>query len=95
MAEATGRGGSRNWRLCFRTTRGQYWAVKDMAREHGWAASTLCYWMVEHMMTRLAAAGFDDRMELLRSLLGPAGLAALERDVEKGIARGVDQDVPW
>lgn len=95
MAEVTGKASSRIYRLCFRTTRPTYYWLRDMAAEHGWTTSTLVYWMVDHCLEQIAGSTIEERLEVLKSHLGPSGLERFEKDVEKGLSTEPDQDVPW
>lgn len=90
-----GRANSRNHRICCRTTRQEYWALREMARERGISLSTLLYWMVDHVYAEVLENDTSTVLETISSHLGEEDMARFKRSVESSLARACKDDVPW
>lgn len=85
----------RNWRLCFRLSRNEYWEIKEQARILDVTPSTLLNWVVRGHLHQTSAQYPDALVQDVASRLGEYGRQAWLKAVEKGLTAAADEEVPW
>lgn len=85
----------RNHRICFRTTRGDYYLAENAARQYGTTRSELVYWLAFAGLFDFYNLRQDDWIESMRARMGEVALARFNKFVEKAVDVPNPDDVPW
>lgn len=87
--------GPRNWRLCFRLGRNEYWEIKEQARVLDITVSTLLDWVIRAHLHQTSSQYPEELVDDVARRLGDYGRDQWRKAVEKGLAACADEEVPW
>lgn len=85
----------RDHRVCFKTSRANYWWLHETAKDLGMTTSSLTHYIVDAWLQKYAGGDEQKLIDDLRAAIDPINVAAFERQLHR-VEKSLDDDaVPF